>query len=117
MNTTQIFGFASIVLIVLGMYSMMVDPQPLRKVLAFNILGGGVFLLFGVVARRGASAGLASDPVPLALIITGIVVAFAATALVIALLLRLFAETGQANSVDGDAPATKSTRPIMADDE
>jgi multicomponent Na+:H+ antiporter subunit C len=52
-------------------------------------------VLFGVVARRGAAAGLGGDPVPQALVITGLVVAFAATALAVALLLRLFQETGQ----------------------
>ncbi len=51
------------------------------KILAFNLLGGGVFLLFGVVARRGAAAGFDGDPVPQALVITGLVVAFSATAL------------------------------------
>jgi multicomponent Na+:H+ antiporter subunit C len=60
------------------------------------LLGGGVFLLFGVVARRGAAAGMAADPVPQAMVITGIVVAFAATALAVALLLRLFAVSGAA---------------------
>ena len=43
-----------------------------------------------MVARRGAAAGLGGDPVPQAIVITGIVVAFAATALAVALLLRLF---------------------------
>ena len=43
--------------------------------------------------RRGA--GFAADPVPQAMVITGIVVAFAATALAIALVLRLFEETGR----------------------
>jgi multicomponent Na+:H+ antiporter subunit C len=75
---------------------LIVHPQPLRKILAFNVIGAGVFLLFGVVARRGAAAGFGGDPVPQALVITGIVVAFAATALAVALLLRLFKETGQA---------------------
>ena len=49
------------------------------------------------MARRGAAAGLGGDPVPQALVITGIVVAFAATALAVALLLRLFQETGRAS--------------------
>jgi multicomponent Na+:H+ antiporter subunit C len=52
--------------------------------------------MFGVIARRGAAAGLNGDPVPQALVITGIVVAFSATAIAVALLLRLFAATGQA---------------------
>ena len=72
-----------------------VQPHPLRKILAFNLIGGGVFLLFGVIARKGAAAGLGGDPVPQALVITGLVVAFAATTLTVALLLRLFQETGR----------------------
>ena len=59
-------------------------------------MGSGVFLVFGIVARKGAAAGLQADPVPQAMVITGIVVAFAASALAVALVLRLFEETGQA---------------------
>ena len=51
--------------------------------------------IFGVIARRGAAAGIGGDPVPQAMVITGIVVAFSATALAVALLLRLFEVTGQ----------------------
>jgi multicomponent Na+:H+ antiporter subunit C len=80
----------------LGLYGLLVSPQPLRKILAFNLLGSGVFVLFGVVARRGAAAGFASDPIPQALVITGIVVAFSATALAVALLLRLLQVSGSA---------------------
>ena len=49
----------------------------------------GIFLVFGAVARRGAGAGFEADPVPQALVITGIVVAFSASALAVALLKRL----------------------------
>jgi multicomponent Na+:H+ antiporter subunit C len=80
----------------LGLYGLITDAQPLRKILAFNVLGAGVFLFFGVVARRGAAAGFGGDPVPQALVITGMVVAFAATAMAAALLLRLFNATGAA---------------------
>jgi multicomponent Na+:H+ antiporter subunit C len=96
MSDATLYGLCGAVLVGLGLFGLIVHPQPLRKVLAFNLIGGGVFLLFGVVARRGAAAGFGGDPVPHALIITGIVVAFAATALAIALLLRLFRETGRA---------------------
>ena len=89
-----LYGLCGAVLVGLGLFGLIVHPQPLRKILAFNLIGGGVFLLFGVVARRGAAAGLAGDPVPQALVITGLVVAFAATALAVALLVRLFQETG-----------------------
>lgn len=96
MSDATLYGLCGAVLVGLGLFGLIVHPQPLRKILAFNLIGGGVFLLFGVVARRGAAAGFEGDPVPHALIITGIVVAFAATALAIALLLRLFRETGRA---------------------
>ena len=64
-----------------------------------------MFLLFGVIARRGAAAGLGGDPVPQALVITGIVVAFSATAIAVALLLRLHGEAGVASiDEEDDAP-------------
>ena len=89
---------------------MIADPHLLRKILAFNVLGTGVFLLFGVVARRGTLPGLGADPIPQALVITGMVVAFSATALAIGLLLRLFQATGAA-TLRPDAPADAATDP------
>ena len=94
MSDATLYGLCAAGLVGLGLFGLIVQPQPLRKILAFNLIGGGVFLLFGVIARRGAAAGFGGDPVPQALIITGIVVAFSATALAVALLLRLFQETG-----------------------
>jgi multicomponent Na+:H+ antiporter subunit C len=96
MSTATLYGLCSAVLVGLGLFGLIVHPQPLRKILAFNLIGGGVFLLFGVVARRGAGMGFGGDPVPQELVITGLVVAFAATALAVALLLRLFEQTRQA---------------------
>lgn len=95
MSATTLFGLCGAALVGLGLYGLIIHPHPLRKILAFNLLGSGVFLLFGVIARRGAGAGLGSDPVPQALVITGLVVAFAATALAVALLLRLFETSGR----------------------
>lgn len=96
MATATLFGLLGAVLVGLGLYGLATDPHPLRKLLAFNLIGGGAFLLFGVVARRGAAGGLGADPVPHAMVITGIVVAFAATALGVALILRLGEETTSA---------------------
>jgi multicomponent Na+:H+ antiporter subunit C len=96
MTAATVFGLCGAGLVGLGLFGLITNPQPLRKILAFNLLGSGVFLLFGVMARRGAAAGLGGDPVPQAMVITGIVVAFSATALAVALLLRLFEETGRA---------------------
>ncbi len=102
MNVSSVAGIAGAALVGLGLYGFIVSPQPLRKVLAFSVLGSGVFLLFGVIARRGAGAGFHADPVPQALVITGIVVAFAASAIAVALILRLYEQTGGV-TLDPDA--------------
>lgn len=84
-------------LVGLGLYGAIAHRSLLRRIVALNILAAGVFLLFGAVARRGGG-----DPVPQAMVITGIVVAFAGTALAVALLLRL-AELRVTSPDDGDA--------------
>jgi multicomponent Na+:H+ antiporter subunit C len=94
LTAATLFGLCAAVLIGVGLYGLLVNPHPLRKILSFNVVGSGVFLLFGAIARRGAGAGFGGDPVPQALLITGIVVAFSATALAVALLLRLHDEAG-----------------------
>jgi multicomponent Na+:H+ antiporter subunit C len=106
MSAATLYGLCGAALVGLGLYGLVANAQPLRKILAFNLLGAGVFLLFGVIARRGAAAGMAGDPVPQALVITGIVVAFAATVVALALLVRLFDLTGRA-TLDGDPAPPK----------
>ena len=109
MSTATMFGLCGAALVGLGLYGLIIDPQPLRKLLAFNVLGAGVFLLFGIVARRGAAGAVAADPVPQAMVITGIVVAFAATALAVAIMLRLFQQTAETDP-SVDAPAVGRVR-------
>lgn len=94
MNAVTLAGLSGAALIGMGLFGLIAHAHLLRKIVSFNVVGGGVFLLFGAVARRGAASGLNADPVPQALVITGIVVAFSATALAVALLLRYFKETG-----------------------
>lgn len=106
MSTADLFGVCGAALVGLGLYGLLAQPLALRKILAFNLLGSGVFLIFGVVARRGAAvdsgAGSMIDPVPQAFVITGLVVAFAATALAVALVLRLF-EAAATATIDAGA--------------
>jgi multicomponent Na+:H+ antiporter subunit C len=104
MSAANVFAVCAALLIGIGLYGLIALPHPLRKILAFNIVGSGVFLLFGAIAKRGAAAGMGGDPVPQALLITGIVVAFSATALAVALLVRLIDVTGDA-SLASDASA------------
>jgi multicomponent Na+:H+ antiporter subunit C len=110
MNAATLFGSCGAVLVGLGLYGLITNPEPLRKILSFNLLGSGVFLVFGAVARRAAAAGLGGDPVPQAMVITAIVVAFAATATAIALVLRLLQETGRATLSSDDAAAASTDR-------
>lgn len=94
MSATLSYGLLGAALVALGLFGLVVQAVVLRKILAFNLLGGGVFLLFGIVARRTAGGGLAADPVPQAMVITGLVVAFAATALAVVMALRMHQITG-----------------------
>ncbi len=89
MSDATLFAVVAAGLVGIGLYGLLTHADPVRRLLSFNLLGSGVFLVFGVIARRGAQAGLPGDPVPQAIVITGIVVAFAATTLAVALVLRL----------------------------
>lgn len=106
-DTPTLFGLCAAGLVAIGLYGLVLHPAPLRKVISFNLIGNGTFVLFGIAARRGAAAGFLADPVPQAMVITGIVVAFAATALAVALLLRL---------LDAGAPTLEPTSPEQQDD-
>ena len=84
MLTEQLlYGLTGISLFSLGLRVAFAPVVLLRRVLAINIAGAGLFLLLIAVAYRGLHA--APDPIPHALILTGIVVAFSATALAVAL--------------------------------
>ena len=94
MSASTVAGLVGALLVGLGLYALIVNTEPLKKLLAFNVIGNGVFLVFGIVARRGAVGAFPFDPVPQAMVITGIVVAFAASAFAVALMLRLAEESG-----------------------
>ena len=85
--TQLIFALSGIVLFLLGVWSFLVHDPLLRKLIALNVMGAGVFHVFMAVAYRGIDA--TPDPVPQALVLTGIVVAVSATALALALGRRL----------------------------
>jgi len=115
MTEVQIYGVCGAGLVGIGLYGAILGRSALRRLLAFNLMGSGVFLVFGAIARRGGIAGgTLSDPVPQALVITGLVVAFAATALAVALLIRLAAVDREeappsAEPGSADAPSVATT--------
>lgn len=80
MTTGLIFALAGAALFAIGAAGVVLLAPLLRRILAFNIMGSGAFLvLVGLAQRDGAV-----DPVPQAMVLTGIVVAVAATALALA---------------------------------
>lgn len=92
MSVAMMYAVAGLALCSLGLYALIVHAHLLRKVLAINVMGSGVFLVLTALARR--APGGVPDVVPHAMVITGIVVAVAATALALALLCRLVAVSG-----------------------
>ena len=86
---TQVFLYAlcGLGLFAIGLRATLLEQQLLRRVLALNICGAGVFLTFVAIAYRGAEAP--ADPIPHALVLTGIVVAVSAMAMAVALNRRL----------------------------
>jgi len=81
-----VFALAGAALFGIGVHGVISRRALLDRVLAFNVAGSGLFLFFGAMSARG---GEGAEPIPQALIITGVVVALAATALAIALMIRL----------------------------
>jgi multicomponent Na+:H+ antiporter subunit C len=79
----MVYGLAGIALFSLGIGTAFFPVALLRRVLAINVAGAGLFLLLIALAYSGHETP--PDPVPHALVLTGIVVAFSATALAMAL--------------------------------
>ena len=84
-------------LFMLGMFALIKHGNLLRKILAINIMGSGVFLVLVALSVRTQQE---PDPVPHAMVITGIVVAISATALALVLMLRLHDVSGRAELPD-----------------
>lgn len=84
MSAGLLYALAGTLLFVMGAAGAIVQSAALRRILAFNIMGSGAFLvLVGLAQRLGQP-----DPVPQAMVLTGIVVAVASTALALALIRR-----------------------------
>ena len=94
MNQVFLYALVGVGLFTLGLYALIIHAHLLRKILAINVMGSGVFLVLLSLGRSTVDAS--PDPVPQAMVITGIVVAVSATALALALMLRVHAASGQA---------------------
>lgn len=95
-----VYALAAVVLVGIAVWSFIVRADLLRRVIAFNVLGAGVFLLLVAIAKRVPDA--APDPVPHAMVLTGIVVAVSASAFALVLLRRIYDVTGRLVLPDDD---------------
>lgn len=91
MSSGLLFACVGAILFAMGVAGVILIGHLLRRILAFNLMGSGAFLILVGLAQRND----VPDPVPQAMVLTGIVVAVAATALALALLRRLHALTGK----------------------
>jgi multicomponent Na+:H+ antiporter subunit C len=94
MTAFQLYALVGVALFMIGLDALIRYAHLMRKILALNVMSGGVFLVIAALAERSAEG--VPDPVPHALVITGIVVAVAATGLALVLMLRVVAATGRA---------------------
>jgi multicomponent Na+:H+ antiporter subunit C len=98
MSVAFAYALVGVGLFSIGLYALIVHAHLLRKILAINVMGSGIFLVLVALARR--TGDTLPDAVPHAMVITGIVVAISATALALALMLKLNTETGRAELPD-----------------
>jgi multicomponent Na+:H+ antiporter subunit C len=97
-----LYSLTGLALFCISLRAVILATTPLRAILAVNVMSSGVFLVLVALARR--APGRVPDPVPHAMVITGIVVAVSATALAIVLAQRL----GAAASTDAFEDASRT---------
>ncbi len=93
------YYMVAIILFVIGMYTMLTHSNMIKKVIAMNIMDASVFLMFVAVGyAHGSQAPIIRDnaeilyanPLPGALILTGIVVAVSVTAYALSLIVKIY---------------------------
>lgn len=81
MSTSLFWMIIGAALWLLGLHGLLTLRHALRRIIAFNLMGSGVFLVMIALAARQQP----SDPLLVALVVTGLVVAVSATALALRL--------------------------------
>jgi multicomponent Na+:H+ antiporter subunit C len=109
LESAVLFALVGVALVGLGAHGVVAYANLVRKILALNVLGGGIFLVLVAMAARHAVA----DPVPHAMVLTGIVVAVSATAVALMLTVRVRAVCGRAElptDHEEESPASEPPR-------
>jgi multicomponent Na+:H+ antiporter subunit C len=95
-SAVDLYALAAAGLFALGIGGAFLLREVIRRILALNIAGLGVFLLLVTLGARSEVV----DPVPHALVLTGIVVTVSATAFALTLLRRINADHGTDDTGD-----------------
>ena len=99
------YTITAVLLFMLGFGNVMLHPNLIKKVVAFNIMDAATFLLLasrGMIAGRtaailtdgGANPALYVNPIPAGLVLTGIVVSVSVSAFSLALIQRIYGSYG-----------------------
>ncbi len=99
------FTLAAVILFTAGFCNVMLHPNLIKKVVAFNVMDSAVFLLLasrGMIAGRtaailtdgGADLSRYVNPIPAGLVLTGIVVSVSVSAFSLALIQRIYGAYG-----------------------
>ncbi len=107
-----------VVLIMLGMYVVMANPNLVKKVIGLNIFQTAVFIFYISMGELdGGTAPILSEaytryvnPLPHVLILTAIVVGVATTALALALAVRIYRayESVEEDEIDAEDARTET---------
>lgn len=94
----------AIALFIIGLYTVLTHNNVLKKVIGINIMETSVFLFFvsigmvnqgrAPILKIGEESVIYVNPLPTALILTGIVVAVSITAYSLSLIIQLYREYG-----------------------
>ena len=105
--THNYYYLVAVILFVIGMHTMLTHSNLIKKVIAMNMMHTAVFLLFVAIGYlRGGKApivvpGVAGpfvNPLPGAMILTGIVVGIAVTAYTLSLIIKIYRYYGTVNA-------------------
>lgn len=104
---TNIYYLTSVILFIIGFHTMLTHNNLLKKIMGMNIMDTSLFLFFVAIGYiRGGQAPILKEgvtlyvnPVPSALILTGIVISVSFTAFALALVVLLHKQYG---TIDAD---------------
>jgi multisubunit Na+/H+ antiporter MnhC subunit len=103
-SVPQVLYITSFLLILIGLYGVLTQRNLIRIVIALNVADSGINLLLVTLGyvdggrvpifTPGVQGAHMVDPVPQALVLTSIVIGFGVTALMLTLVMRIFAQRG-----------------------